>query len=80
MYDEQCYEKCLLIDGRSVCCGFAASKNIKSLGMNIKYLKKKTSSFLCGIWSNIILYIYIYSTNNEKQKIFHTLQFLCEYY
>jgi len=45
MYDEQYYEKCLLIDGRSVCCGFAVSKNIKSLGMNIKYLKKKTSSF-----------------------------------
>lgn len=38
-------KKCLLIDGRSVCCGFAVSKNIKSLGMNIKYLGKKTSSF-----------------------------------
>jgi hypothetical protein len=40
MYDEQYYEKCLLIDGRSVCCGFAVSKNVTSLDMNIKYSMK----------------------------------------
>lgn len=43
MYDEQHYEICLQIDGRSVCCGFAVSKNITSLGMNVKYFKKTFS-------------------------------------
>lgn len=58
MYDEQYYEKCLLIDGRSVCCGFAASKNITSLGIKHKIFKKHL--VLRHIKRNI------YNVENEK--------------
>jgi len=63
MYDEQYYEKCLLIDGRSVCCGFAVSKNIKSLGMNIKYLERKH----LVLW-HIKQYNFVYIVQTMKNK------------
>jgi len=55
MYDEQYYEKCLLIDGRSVCCGFAVSKNVISLDMNIKYSMRNI--YYYGILSDTLYVI-----------------------